>query len=156
MIREATQEDLTRLLELAKAFHIKARGKRFILFEDNIEGWTGWFEGCIQSDTHLSIVAVDDDGTLCGFLTGFIGPVMFAPGKTRMAYEGSLWVELDYQRKGHARDLIAVFCGWAKEKGCSHVTMASHRYFGWAKPDKLYRSMGFELEEKHYLKDLST
>ena len=149
MIREATMNDMPELMRMARSFHFAANGKRFIRFEDNTDGWVGWFRDCIADPGRTCLIA-EDDGP-CGFITALTGPLLFAPGKTKMAYEGNLWVDEAARTNGHARHLIQAAKDWAKANGCSHLTMAAHRFFGFKGPDKLYRSMGFELEEKHYL-----
>lgn len=151
MIRQATQSDMPELMRMAKEFHYKANGKRIIKYEDNLDGWEGWFNTCTSSPMFCCYV-FETEGKLGGFVTGLTGPALFAPGKTKLAYEGNLWVDKEHRKNGVAKQLVETLLNWAKTMGCSHLTMASQRFFGFEKADKLYTSLGFELEEKHYMK----
>lgn len=93
-----------------------------------------------------------DDGVIFigdgGFLAGTITPFVY--GFNYCATELAWWIEEDKRGNGIGKELIEAFEQWAKEKGCSMVTMVSID----DSVGKFYESTGYRLKERVYVKDL--
>jgi GNAT superfamily N-acetyltransferase len=157
-VRPAVFDDITALMKLAKEVHYAYRAIRWVPFEDNIDGWMDWFILCIGDPEHFLYVAEEKEegkGALVGLLCGDVGPVFAASYVTKIAYEKLLWVTPDHRGKRTGAALIEKLCEDAKAAGCSDVYIGvSARFKNARKVDKIYRDLGFKLEERHYSRRL--
>lgn len=84
-----------------------------------------------------------------GMLAGFIAP--FLLGQASIATEITWWVKPSARKKNVGAELVNAFEYWAKKLGCVYVTMSCY-----ADNDigDFYKSIGYELHEKAYIKEL--
>lgn len=121
---------------------------KFLLWETPYESYTSRFEV-----TNLIAELIDGKGVIFiapgkGFLAGI--KVKFLYGDHNVASELGWWVEPKYRLDGVGKDLLEAFEEWAKEQGCTSVTMVALD----DELDKFYRSKGYRLREWSYMKEL--
>jgi GNAT superfamily N-acetyltransferase len=85
------------------------------------------------------------DGECVGYLLGFEHLTFYANG--RVAWVEEIFVRGDLRGRGVGRDLMAAFEGWAGERGCALVALATRR----AAP--FYHALGYE-DSATYLRKL--
>lgn len=136
MIRQATVDDLPRLLELCETFW-------------NISPWAKM--GLERDDVAIceNLERAIEIGSCFigerGLIFGFIGPLWASPAN-------KVAVEFAWFGPGEGRQLREAFEGWAKEQGCFGVQMAT---LGAAWDDDTaagLRSAGYRLAEQGYFK----
>jgi GNAT superfamily N-acetyltransferase len=158
VVRGTRPEDLDELMRMAKNFHFETNQKRFVLFEDNISNWLYVFNGVLKyPDIHISLAAEDPKelGKLYGFFVGSMTPMFFAAVGTKIGVENLLWVDKEHRGNGYGKALINKYTDLCKKAGCSHAFVTASRGFtGWKKLGNLYRSLGFEIEKRTFMKKL--
>lgn len=151
-LREATYEDRDELMRLLKDFHYATRLRRYILWEDCIPGWEAWLSACIENENML-LGVVASEKKLHAMIGCVVAP-MFFTADVLTGFELVLWVDEAARGKGCAKKLIQGYEKWAKEKGARFCTLGSNIATGWKPTQKLYQSMGYGLEEKHYVREI--
>jgi GNAT superfamily N-acetyltransferase len=86
-----------------------------------------------------------DSGECVGYLLGFEHLTFYANG--RVAWVEEVFVRGDLRGRGVGRALMAAFEGWAAERGCALVALATRR----AAP--FYHALGYE-DSATYLRKL--
>jgi L-amino acid N-acyltransferase len=109
----------------------------FDLVARTVEDQLAWMDE--HSGAHPAVVAVDDDGTVCGF--GSISPYRPRPAY-RTTVEDSVYVDPAYQGRGVGRGLLTELVGLAESHGF-HAVIA--RIVGGHEASiGLHRACGFE------------
>ncbi len=155
MIREATSDDTPSLLVLARAFHFAAHLKRFATFEDSIESWAAWIDGCVERPDATCCVAEAEDGSAVGFCTAVLSAAFWNPS-VRFVQETALWVDPAARGKGYGSQLLSAVEEWARKQG---VHLAAAGASQGCQPKAMRRMLeraGYVLEERMYLKRLET
>lgn len=148
-VRLAVPEDMPRLLELAKAYHYKARLARIVKFEDCAGGWEAYFVRCMAGGDSCCFVAPVDP--VAGVFTGHLIPMFMAPEK-RMGLGGMIWVDPAHQHEGVGAALFEHGERWAFDHGAVCVAGEAHRFLGADAMKHLYVKRGFEKEQTTYMK----
>jgi GNAT superfamily N-acetyltransferase len=157
-IRAVVPEDLQELMRMAKGFHVATAIKRVELYEDNVPSWLAIFQAVFSKpDIFVGLVTPhpEVENKLNGFLIATVAPMFFTQHSAPFIFEQALWVDEGFRRQGYSKALIERFCEEGRKRGCSRAIISANRGFkGWKKLGNLYRNMGFEIEERKYLKKL--
>src|SRR6185312_13074978 len=78
-------------------------------------------QSILDGYAHNSVIFIDGSGH--GFIAGCVTPHIFLTGS--IASELAWWVEQESRTSGIGSELITAFETWAKETGCSYVSMSS-------------------------------
>ncbi len=135
MIRQATSDDLPRLMEVAVDFWAMSPWSDFAPRDD--VAICAMLERAIEAGSCF----VGERGVIFGFLT----PIWASPGKT-------IAVELAWWGAGEGQALLEAFEAWAKEQGAVGVQMSS---LGAAHDDKTEAKLinsGYKLSERGFFK----
>lgn len=144
MIREASVEDIPRLVEMAEAFHALSpyQGVAFDgdSFARSIERYL--------SDPCWTVKVLDEDGVV-GLAIAVVQAFYFNEDEIT-AQELMWWVDPD-SRGGGLRLLYALE-GWARDKGAK--TLAMGDVPGLRSLESLYRRRGYEPADNLYIRSL--
>lgn len=147
MIRQATHDDLRRIVEMSQRFypHTSYYIKSKIPLDPDHLGV--FVLGMI--DHHLMHVA-ELDGKVIGMIGVMYHPFIFNPEHV-VAGEIVWWVEPEYWKSGVGRQLLESVDAPCKERGIKHVQMM---LLANSNPEahKLYEALGYELSEMTYTK----
>lgn len=87
-----------------------------------------------------ALVAVDEDGAVCGFAEVSVRPCAEGCESPRVAYLEAWFVEDGHRRRGVGRALVAAAAEWGRAQGCSEfgsdadpdneASVAAHRALG--------------------------
>lgn len=114
-MRQATKEDIPRLVEYGRRFHRESGYAEYVTFHD--ERFAGFLEEIIESPRAALFVA---DG---GFIAGVLHQMYMTFDVT--AHEVFWWV-VPKKRKTHVgRELKKAFENWAKEHGANVETVST-------------------------------
>lgn len=141
MVRRATFVDYPEIKEMSKKFLDQTEYQKHS-DESKIDSMILNF---LCSDGTDKIVFISEEG---GWLAGFIAPFTF--GLENMAVEFGWWVEPSKRGLKIGTELKDAFETWAKEQGCSLITMIClDDNIG-----KLYEKWGYKLYERTYMKEI--
>jgi len=154
MIRDATTADLEALVGIMKQFHAAAELKRWARFEHVEDHWRAWILSMIEDEGSMSLVSEDD-----GVVVGTAGCALYHPFAIPVITYSTchIWVDKDHREKGHTKALLEASETWAKEHGANMMAVGS-QHLPQCQPKQaqaLYKSIGFKLEDKHYVKEFS-
>ncbi len=141
MIREATVDDISALLEMAPRFHAASPWAHIPL---NIEKLRTSLLNLITSDG--ATLLVNDD--LSGAIGLVSGQIYFADAV--VVQETFWWCE----KPGAGLALLDAAEKWARDTGASHMSMIRLEGLGDDRVDKIYRQRGYVSTEHTYLKGL--
>jgi len=139
--------DLGRLIPLAREFYSKSRFLRNLDPDRFTRMWAELIERGAGE-----IFLLPDDGS--GPITGALGAVTYAePYSGELIATEFFWYVADGFR-GQGMNLYRAFEEWARNRKCSQIRMV---HLMDSMPDKLnvvYRRLGYEPAELHYVKEL--
>jgi GNAT superfamily N-acetyltransferase len=127
--------DLDEVSALAQDFATSFRPEPEIFAES--------FGHLILQDDALLLVA-EVPARLAGYLLGFDHLTLFANG--RVSWIEEIMVREDNRRRGHGKELVAHFEGWARSRGSKLVALATRR----AVP--FYHALGYEESATYFRK----
>ena len=146
MIRQARIEDLPRLWEYARESFSQSRFlKRF-----ELERFCGLWTALLEQGAGGVFVLEDEAEELAGALMGVVYPEPYSDELTATEFA---W----FVRPGHRGEgirLYRAFEQWARERGCARIRMVHLTDVMPAKLANVYRRLGFEPAEVHYVKEL--
>lgn len=150
MIRQATSEDLRRIVEMSERFypHTSYWTKSRIPFNANAVAILA--QGLIENS--LFHVAENEEGMVIGMIGTIIMPFLFNPDYLH-AGEIVWWVEPEYWNSGIGVQLLDINEAAAKEKGVHHLQMIDLPNSPLS-ARKLYEHRGYELTEQSWTKVL--
>lgn len=150
MIRQATSDDLRRIVEMSERFypHTSYWVKSRIPF--NAVAVATLAQGLI--DNGLFHVAENEEGAVIGMIGTIIVPFLFNPDYLH-AGEIVWWVEPEYWNSGIGIQLLRINEASAKEKGVHHIQMIDLPNSPLS-ARKLYENEGYELTEQSWTKVL--
>ena len=140
IVRAATEDDITRILELYRQLVIttsQAEQRQ----NPSLDDCQRVFAEISASPSHELLVA-EDRGEVVGTLVLLIVPNL-SHGARPWALVENIIVNEQYRRQGIGRLLMNYAVGKAKEAGCYKIELSSNKRRKGA--HKFYRSMGFEL-----------
>jgi hypothetical protein len=136
MIRQATTDDLPRLMAVAAEF------------------WalTPWFKMGVERDDIAICSALENaiENGSCfvgerGVIFGFMGPVWASP-------QNKIAVELAWWGAGEGMELLAAFEQWAKDEGAIGVQMSTLGADHDDKTETKLRAAGYQVSERGFFK----
>jgi len=89
---------------------------------------------------------------LVGLIAFEVGSWLFSPVKAGV--EKALWIDPEYRKSQHAKDLIGAFEYWGKENKCELLQLSSLEGEYVEMLNKFYTKMGYQRVENHFLKKL--
>ena len=145
MIRKATPADRMDFSFLANQF-IKESKYPFRVDWDLL---LSNYELALNNQEFLVLLLVEDSRPV-GMLVGGVSSPLFS--KDRVATELAWFVEKDFRKSKGSLSLLSKYEAWAKERGCSFVTMVDIDTL--SDLSSLYTRKGYILTEKTYVKEL--
>lgn len=110
--------------------------------EGPVEEHLGELPGWLADPDTCSLVAVDPDGRLIGFLEGRLRSHADGCGTSPVAYLEGWYVEEAWRQRGVGRALFVAFEEWARSRGCQELASDT-----WPENDtsiRAHRRLGFE------------
>lgn len=137
MIRNATHDDIGRLVTLGKEMHAESRFSRLPLDVDKVRAL---FAHLIESPDGLLIVS-EKDGEVIGGFAGYVAEHYFA--RTKVAADFGLFISPADRGGMTAPRLLKAYAKWAKERGAvmiqAGITTGTHV----DETTRLYQALGF-------------
>ena len=142
MIREATKEDIPRLLVMCRKFFAASEYADITKLDE--DAMTSTLCGVI--DNEQTCLLVPDD--LTGMVAGIVYPFYFS---TDVCAQELFW----WSEGGHGRALLEAFEAWAKSRGANAVTMICLDRLGRDRVESIYKKAGYRASEHSWIKRLS-
>ncbi len=108
------------------------------------------YEELLNRQDYGIFVAVDEELTLVGIITGYLCP-MLRSGSYRAEVE-EFFVKEKYRGQGLAKKLMDAFFDWCKEHGVVKVNLESDNEL--SRAHGFYTKYGFESKAKRFIKRL--
>lgn len=144
MIRKAISADKMQVLSMAKAFH-EASG---IPIPFSAAAASVLFSATLVDADRLCLV-YEHDGIARGVLAAVAAAHHLAPVK--VASEIIWWIEPEWRGRC-AMKMLALYEGWAAERGCQYVSMVG--LGGDPAVSKFYARRGYQAVERHFMMPL--
>jgi len=143
IVRLAQEKDLEQILQLIKEFHSESLNAYNILYDDDIA------KIAMAKLLGTSFI-LELDEKIVGVLGGMI---VNYPGNNIPVYQEWIWyVNKEYRL--HGVSLYNHLENYCKENNIKKIVMVSMANSKATKLEKFYHRLGFELLEKHYIKNL--
>lgn len=146
-IRPATIADLENVGPVAEEFYASSR----FLTGFNLQRFAAFWAPMLESGLGSIIVAIDESGRVAGAIGGVIYP---EPYTGELVATEFFWFVSATQR-GQGMTLYREFEAWARRGGASQIRMV---HLLDSMPERLsavYKRLGFEPAETHYVKELN-
>ncbi len=143
-IRDATEEDLPRLVELLDQLSLD--GPRERPGSPLPDSYRDAFRR-IDADNTQRLLVLELDGRIVGSLVLFITPNLTHKGKPFATVENVVVEESD-RGAGHGRQLMRYAIEQAKAAGCYKIAFTSHK--ARSEAHRFYESLGFESTHDAY------
>ncbi|MFZ1720992.1 MAG: GNAT family N-acetyltransferase [Microgenomates group bacterium] len=108
------------------------------------------FEVLLTLQDYGIFVAVDEENTIVGIITGYLCP-MLRSGSYRAEIE-EFFVKSGYRGKGIANELMDAFFDWCNEKGVKKVNLESDNEL--LRAHGFYKKYGFETKAQRFVKKI--
>jgi len=139
MIRNATTEDLPRLLELGEAMHAESR---YSIMNFDREKVAGLLTTLMTTDTGFLMVA-EKDGRIIGGFAGIVSEHWFSHDK--LASDIALFIEQDARGGMTAPRLLRAFLTWADGHGVKVKDIGVNTGIHTNQTGRLYEKLGGKL-----------
>jgi GNAT superfamily N-acetyltransferase len=136
MIRTATPEDLSTILDLAEVMHAESRFKDLPFSRAKV---SHIFAQLIDG-AGLVLIA-EQDGEVIGAIAGVVIELWFSP--TKVAQDFGLFICPEHRGGMHAVRLIKRYIEWAKAQGATAVEMGINTGVQVEQTGKLLHHLGF-------------
>ncbi len=137
MIRQATRDDIPRMIDLGAQMHAESR---FSVLGYDREKVTKLF--CRLFETDQFIEVIDRDGELIGGFAGFV--TEHWASKDLVSYDCGLFISPDHRGSGDAARLIKRFRKWAVSRGAKMVTLGVNTGVHPERTARLMEALEFE------------
>lgn len=141
MIRIATKEDFDLVLNMALKFSASSPYAKYT----DVDKLKILIETFLEEDRSKSIILLHSDK---GMLAAIVTPFLF--GNIKLSTEVGWWVEPEARGLKIGKELLDAYEYWAKQVGCSLVTMSSLD----DSVGKYYEMNGYTLYERAYIKEI--
>jgi GNAT superfamily N-acetyltransferase len=148
-VREATPEDLPRLMVLAKEFYEASPYNGKTLLDPNKLRRT--IQVLINCESEVGTIFVAEDETGVHGMLACMGVETFF-SSDQVATEVMWWITPSHRGSGMAQRLMEAYESWAKYHGYPVVQMVLLEALKGSSVDKYYTKKGYELTEKAYIK----
>jgi GNAT superfamily N-acetyltransferase len=136
-VRRAKPEDKPALFLLSRAF-----ATSFVVEQSAFDQA---FDELLTHPEALLMVA-EADGTVAGYLLGFVHLTFFANG--RVGWIEEIMVSEAYRRQGVGRKLMEAFEAWVAEREVKQIALATRR------ASDFYKALGYEESAAYFRKRL--
>lgn len=138
MIREATQNDVERLLELGTQMHKESRYSIFDFDPEKLR----WHIRTVIDHDHGMLFVYEKDGVILGAVMGWIEEQYF--GHDKLLCDLALFVEPDKRGAMAGAALIKKFIEYGKEQGVAQIILSNSTGVDKERVAKLYERLGME------------
>lgn len=146
-VREATLEDMPRILELGREFFAESGYKGIIEYDEDSARTT--FEGLIASETAV-ILLMEMGGLIVGGAGAMVAP--FYMNANQLVGQEFFWfVSEDFRGTRQALDLFNCLEAWSRSVGAEFFVMIALRE-NFDKVSKLYERKGYIKTETNFIK----
>jgi GNAT superfamily N-acetyltransferase len=145
-IRQAEIDDLPTLEPLGRQFYEQSKFLRHLDWGRFCALWAG----LLAADTGVIFQLFDGAGQLSGLLGGVAYPEPYSGNLIATEF---FWFVQESSR-GKGLSLYKAFEQWARQRGCSEIRMVHLVDLMPEKLERVYRHLGFEPAEVHYVKEL--
>jgi RimJ/RimL family protein N-acetyltransferase len=146
-VRQATEMDIPQIVDMAGAFFFEMRAVELSFDEES------------AADTAMKLITSDDGSLIVaemdGKLVGMAGAIAFShymSASNKVAQEMFWWVDKEHRGGIVAMRLLRAMEDWAKERGCSSLTMICLPIDSPA--EEIYKRTGYRPLERSYIKEL--
>lgn len=144
MIRKATEADKMSFAFLANQFITESNYPFRIDWDMLLENFS-----LALKDPNFIILVAEEGNKLTGMLVGGISSPLFS--RDKVATELAWFMEKPYRNSKDSLALLSKYEKWAKDSGCSFVTMVDIDTLN--SLQQLYERKGYTLTEKTYVKE---
>lgn len=144
MIRDAVEQDLDELLELAEEFW------KHTIYDEELEHDRVLQMFQVSFDHNLFLV-LELEGKVRGFMTAIKAPLL-ASTKATMAVETAFYIDPDYRGNKIGVDLILQMEQKVKQQGIKYWNMVSMESSSPEVANKLYLKLGYTKSETSFTK----
>lgn len=148
MLKVATKEDLTTVVDFAKKFHSNNIYKDIEFNRDKVT----LFINHLIDDPKSLVLLLEENNTTVGALLATTEEIVFSIDT--MALEVMLWVEEDYRGK-NSWELVEAYQYWANRLGCTICFLSTLEGPLVDILDSKYKKLGFLPAERTYMKVLT-
>mgnify|MGYP000918724954 CR=1 FL=1 len=138
MIRNATHEDVNRMVELGALMHAESKFRAYSFDPWKLAATIG---ALIDGEDGIAIVA-EEDGEIVGGFIGFLSEHYF--GRDKASYDLALFLQPEHRVGTLAMRLIRAYIKVAKEKGASEVVIANSTGVAKERVARLFEHAGFK------------
>lgn len=150
MIKEATLQDLDRVLTISKKLYLhSANHTRIYAWDDDTA--LGTLREFITGG--YSTILIDEND---GDLRGFIMAQLTTPyaGKNIIANDIAFFVDPEFQGANTALRLIRAYEKWAKQAGATHIELGVSSGINTERTLSMYSFLGYAPSSETYIKEL--
>ena len=144
MIRAASKDDISRIVEMSQEFW------GYTIYKDE-EFQPNFVEDMVQRCIDDKLCIVYEENRVEGFICGVAGPLL-ANEDVLTATELAWWVSEKYRNSGAGLALIREFEKQAREIGVKYLNMAYMESSMPSAISRIYKSMGYQANETLYTK----
>lgn len=105
-----------------------------------------------DKSTFIAFLAMNDENQPVGMVAAMATQPIFSDVK--IAGELIWWVDVEYRQTRAGLELLNALETWAKQSGCSAITMTLLEDPNFDKIDGIYKKFGYRPSERSYLKEL--
>lgn len=138
MVRKATIEDGPEVCFMAEKFANESPYRDMYTLQKLLNV----IDQCLMDED--KVVLISEHGIIAGVAAEFIY------GDSKVATELCWWVDPKFRGSREGKDLLDAFEGWAKDVGCTYVTMVSID----DSVGSYYEKRGYSLTERAFMKAL--
>jgi GNAT superfamily N-acetyltransferase len=150
IIREATIEDIPKMVEMASRFHQYALVDKGFKFSPPDFARYSTF---LMESSIANILIVDVDEEAVGAIAGAVLP-WFMDSSQLVLTELWWWVDPEYRKGGLAFKLLDALTEWGKYLGASKMIMVSIEAEREETVRKYYKRKGFSYMEMQFIKEI--
>lgn len=137
MIRQATEEDLEKIVMLGAEMHAESRFSVLAYDRDKV---AGLLSHLLATDQFVQVI--ERDGVLVGGFAGFV--TEHWASKDLVSYDCGLFISPGYRGGGDAARLILRFKEWAVSRGAKMVTLSVNTGVHPERTARLMEAVGFD------------
>lgn len=147
-LKVATINDLEIIKPMAKRFFEASPYKDYPMQEDLFDNYVKSF--LTDDAIKMIIISFTKDNQPAGFIAFELGMWSFSP--VLAGIEKAMWVDEEYRKDDHAKDLLGAFEFCAKKSNCKILQLSSIAGELEKSLDKFYKKMNYDKVESIYLK----
>lgn len=149
-VRQATETDLDKYVELSSDFHAASPMQKVCQFDP--DGFREFVLGAIDNPD-ICILLAELNGEIVGITGGIIYPLYFSPNH-KVAQELWWWLTPAARGSGVGNKMFKHLQLWSKERGAKTIFMIALEDERAEKMEKVYCRAGFEPMERTFMKGI--